>query len=260
DVITLEHKGIDKFLAEKGMKWEDLELKPARLFYRRRIMDMPLATIPEGADEKKIEKVRKVRQKIVDNATRAYFFEVYPLHLPKKVHVENGSLKGVTFNRTKIEDGRVIVLDEEEYVETSFMVSSIGSIPEPLPGIEMEGELYAIENKITGRFKQAPNLFGVGNAITGKGNIQVSVKHGRYIGQMLANALEATGPDYEELLQQQEEQVRKDMEKIYEYLSSLPELSESKVAELLDYAKKEGEKIGFTGDYPKWKAEILSKR
>lgn len=260
DVLTLESKGIDKFLEENNLKWEDLKLRPTRLFYRRRILDIPLASAPEGATEERLQKVYEVRQKIIDNAQKKFFFEVYPLHLPKKVHHKDGTLSGITFSRTKIEGGKVIVLDEEEYLDGDFCVSSIGSIPEPLSGISMKGELYDLVNEETGQFKDAPNIFGVGNAITGKGNIQVSMKHGRYIGQMIAGSLDATGPDYEELLEGKEETVRENMVKVREYLSSLPKIGGEGREKILSYVKKCQESRGFDGNLEEWKKKILSTR
>jgi hypothetical protein len=59
------------------------------------------------------------------------------------------------------------------------VISSIGSIPAPLSGIDMKGELYAFDDFDFGRMQRYPTLFSVGNVVTGKGNIVASRKHSR---------------------------------------------------------------------------------
>ena len=56
-------------------------------------------------------------------------------------------------------------------------VSSIGSIPEAIPGIGTKGELFAFTDWDLGRIDGYPNVFSVGNVVTGKGNIVASRKH-----------------------------------------------------------------------------------
>jgi hypothetical protein len=58
-----------------------------------------------------------------------------------------------------------------------YVISSIGSIPEPIPGIGTKGELFAFTDWDLGRLAGYPNVFSVGNVVTGKGNIVASRKH-----------------------------------------------------------------------------------
>ena len=59
----------------------------------------------------------------------------------------------------------------------AYVISSIGSIPEPIPGIPMKGELFAFTDWDVGRLDGYPSVFSVGNVVTGKGNIVASRKH-----------------------------------------------------------------------------------
>jgi hypothetical protein len=68
-------------------------------------------------------------------------------------------------------------------VRAPLGLSSIGSIPEPLAGIAMKGELYAFEDWDLGRIQAWPTLFSVGNVVTGKGNIVASRKHAKGVAR-----------------------------------------------------------------------------
>ena len=63
---------------------------------------------------------------------------------------ENGAMAGVIFSRTEVADGQVrIVQDAAESARAPMTISSIGSIPEPIPGIPQKGETYTyVDQKI----------------------------------------------------------------------------------------------------------------
>ncbi len=177
DMVELEVKGIPKILAKHDLEFSDLGLKGCTIFYRRRVEDMPLAEIPEGADEAREAKVRTARARLLDKAMGKSFFKMEPLSAPDGLLIEDGRVVGVRFRRTKIEGGRVLMTDETYERRGSCVISSIGSIPEAIPGIEMKGELFAFTDWDIGRLDGYPNLFSVGNVVTGKGNIVASRKH-----------------------------------------------------------------------------------
>ena len=66
-----------------------------------------------------------------------------------------------------------------------MVISSIGSIPEPLAGIEMDGPYYAFRDDDSGVYEPLPGVFGVGNVVTGQGNIKVSLDHGKAVASFL---------------------------------------------------------------------------
>jgi NADPH-dependent glutamate synthase beta subunit-like oxidoreductase len=182
DLIELEVKGIPATLAGHRLRWEDLGLEGCTLYYRRRPEDMPLVDMPEGANDKVQERVRKSRARVLEKAMSKYLFKFQPLCAPVDLIVEGDRLAGLVFARTRVEDGRVEMTDERVAVRAPQVISSIGSIPEPTPGIKSKGELYAFEDWELGRLPGLPTLFSVGNVVTGKGNIVASRKHAKRVG------------------------------------------------------------------------------
>jgi NADPH-dependent glutamate synthase beta subunit-like oxidoreductase len=142
NIHELEVKGVPKILAGHDLAYEDLGLAGCTLFYRRRVEDMPLMEAPEGADEARLEKVRKGRARMLAKAQDKYCFDVEPLSAPDGLVVEDGRLVGLRFRRTKIENGRVVPTEETYERRGTWVISSIGSIPEPIEGIPMRGELF----------------------------------------------------------------------------------------------------------------------
>jgi ferredoxin--NADP+ reductase len=193
DVEELEIKGIPKILAKHGLTWEELGIKGATIYYRRRVEDMPLMSAPEGADEARIKKVEAGRKRMLDKSTSKYMFKVEPLSAPDELIVEEGQLVGLVFRRTKIENGRVVKLDETYEVRGPSIVSSIGSIPQPIPGISMNGELFDFKDWDIGRLEGYPTVFSVGNVVTGKGNIVASRKHATQVSQEAIEAYLGVG-------------------------------------------------------------------
>jgi NADPH-dependent glutamate synthase beta subunit-like oxidoreductase len=177
DLVELEVKGIPKQLEKHGLRFEDLGLAGCTLLYRRRVEDMPLAEIPEDADEKRREKTMNARKRLLEKAQEKYRFQVEPLSAPEALLVEGGRVVGLRLRRTKMEGGKLVMTDETFERRGACVISSIGSIPEPIPGIPMKGELFAFTDWEVGRLDGYPNLFSVGNVVTGKGNIVASRKH-----------------------------------------------------------------------------------
>ena len=186
--LDLEVKGIPKILAAHGLEFDDLGLEGCTIFYRRRTEDMPVVEIPEDADEKRREKVMTARGRLIGKATEKYRFKIEPLSAPDALLVEDGQVVGLRLRRTEVGGGRVTPTDETYERRGSCVVSSIGSIPEPIPGIDMKGELFAFTDWDIGRLEGHPNLFSVGNVVTGKGNIVASRKHA---GQVYEAAIES---------------------------------------------------------------------
>jgi hypothetical protein len=55
--------------------------------------------------------------------------------------------------------------------------SSIGSVPEPMAGVEQDGHLYRWADPDLGRLGGYESVFSMGNVVTGKGNIVASRRH-----------------------------------------------------------------------------------
>jgi len=230
NLAELEVKGIPKQLAQHGLSWPDLEIRSCTLFYRRRPEDMPLVEFPEAANDKVREKIANARQRLLKKAQEKYLFEVQPLCAPVGLIAEGDQLVGLRFARTRVENGRVQIGDETFEVRAPAIVSSIGSVPEPLAGIAQKGELYAFKDRELGLLDDYPSLFSMGNVVTGKGNIVASRKHARAVGNHMI----------EKYLRLSDE------------VKELEPLSEDASRKLLDRVRAQQRRVGFSGDYRAW--------
>lgn len=197
--IDLEHKGIPSALDKLGLTWDDLHLEGAYLLYRRNVRNMPLASIPADATPEKEQRVRDTRAKILKKAQDKYLFRFKDQTQPVGIIEEGGRLVGLQMIENDVVNNKAVSKEGTEYdVFGSMVISSIGSIPEPIEGIPMEWSTYDIKDEETGEVKGLHNVFGVGNAITGKGNIRVSRNHAREVAVHVAdNRLPEKGVDVE---------------------------------------------------------------
>jgi NADPH-dependent glutamate synthase beta subunit-like oxidoreductase len=181
DLVELETQGIPAALERRGLAWKDLGFRGCTLYYRRRLEDMPLVELPQGASDAVREKIERSRRRVLEKAVSKYLFAVEPLRAPVGLIVEGERLAGLRFARSAVEGGRLRTTDEITDVRAPLVISSIGSIPEPIPGIPEKGELYAFEDLELGRLADYATLFSAGNVVTGKGNIVASRKHSRRV-------------------------------------------------------------------------------
>ncbi|MHC4829380.1 MAG: hypothetical protein ACYTFT_03340 [Planctomycetota bacterium] len=197
-MIELEHHGIPAVLERHGLRWSDLGLRGGRLIYRRRAEDMPLAWASPAQGDEGLDRARAVRVKIMKKARAKYCFRFEPCRVPTGAIVEAGQLKGLVVARTEVPEGRrarpQIVPGSEEDARTSLVISSIGSTPEPIPGVPMHGEYYRYEDEDTGELKGYEGVYALGNVLTGQGNIRVSRRHATTITHhVIASYLGAFG-------------------------------------------------------------------
>lgn len=176
-IDELEHGGIDKALEDAGLEWGDLGIRAATMYYRKRIADMAVVAMPPGADHERRGKIEATREKFVAKLRSKYLIEIEPMAMPKELIVENGRVTGIAFARTVIAEGRCVETSETFLRPANIVISSIGSIPEPIPGLQQDGELFATSTVCPSRLAGFANVFAVGNVLTGKGNITVSRKH-----------------------------------------------------------------------------------
>ena len=254
DMLALEREGIEPVLKASGLTYGDLAVAPCKLFYRRRVLDMPLSDIPPDAPSKRAEALRSARAKILEKAQRKFLFEFQELRAPTGVIADDGVMVGVNFSRTEVADGQVrIVQEDAETARAKLTISSIGSIPEPIPGIPQKGEVYTYVDRDVGLLMDGSTaVFAAGNVLTGKGNIKDSLESGTEIGKRIAEAY--LGLSGEEL--NLAEGARKDAaasgEKIAGAMSGRAKLSADKVAELLKRVRERQHAVGYEGNYRAW--------
>jgi ferredoxin/flavodoxin---NADP+ reductase len=253
-LYDLERRGIAQALGELGMTLADLQLKGCTLLYRRRVEDMPLAEAPDNATPQQIDKTRAARRKLLQNFGDKYLFAFQDRRVPVGVLAEGDRLTGLTLATTEVKDGQAIPMKESEHrVQSPMVISSIGSIPEPIQGIQTQGTKYRIRNEQSGELDGLEGVFAVGNAVTGRGNILVSQKHGRLVSQnMLEHYLLGTASGYEEVLADAAAEARKKADVMAELLAGRAPLPVPRVATLLARVKALQERVSYPGEYSAW--------
>lgn len=254
DILTLEHKTIRTVLEENNLTLQDLGLKGCTLYYRRRKIDMPLATIPPDAPPERIAKVYQSRAKILENFQHKYLFNFRELRLSSEPIVEKGRLVGLKFKPTEMQNGELVMKDRPvEEVRAPLFIGSIGSIPEPIPGIEMRGELYDIVDKDSGQYRGFKHVFALGNVVTGQGNIKASLTHGKQVSDhVMENFLAWRAKDYEEILNFSTQRTRARIEKISEYLAQKQVLGTETIASIIEKITSLQQQTNYHGDYRAW--------
>ena len=254
DMLALEREGIAPVLKTSGLTYSDLGVAPCKLFYRRRVLDMPLSDIPPDAPAKRAEALKSARAKILEKAQRKFLFEFQELRAPSGVVADNGVMVGVNFSRTEVADGQVrIVQDDAETARAKLTISSIGSIPEPIPGIPQKGEVYTYVDRDVGLLTDGPTaVFAAGNVLTGKGNIKDSLESGTEIGKRVAEAYLGLSGENMNLAEGARKDAAASGEKIAGAISAREKISADKVAELLKRVRERQYAVGYEGNYRAW--------
>lgn len=252
-ITELEVKGIPKTLAAHELEWSDLGLAGCTIYYRRRVEDMPLVAIPDDAPPERVEKIYKSRQTLLEKATQKFMFQVEPLSAPDGLIIENDRVVGIRFRRTRIEGDRVVMTDETFERRGPVVISSIGSIPEPIEGIEMKGELFAFTDWTYGRLAAHPTVFSVGNVVTGKGNIVASRKHATQVSQEAIEAYLGVADDPAERTDPGLTQIAgAAAEGIGRHVSAQPPLDAETIASIEARIVARQAAIGYPGDVGEW--------
>jgi ferredoxin/flavodoxin---NADP+ reductase len=253
-------KGIPAVCKEHGVRPEDLGVKGCLLIYRRREQDMPLAQPPDNATPDQIAKTERVRQKILKLARERYLFRFQDRRLTTGLLVENGRLVGLKVAETKIAGRRAEPIPgTEQEIRAPLVISSIGSVPEILPGISTRGEYYAFTDEATPRHTEHRNVFGVGNVVTGQGNIRVSLVHSQSVTQRLIDEYARIGSDTGNLSAIRaaaEERAAERAEAVVDRVKAWPPLSAAEVAHIEERIRTLQQRVGYTGDYDNWIAKV----
>src|SRR5262249_42848719 len=253
--------GLPAVLDEHGFSWDELGLRGATLVYRRRIEDMPLADMPEDADDARRHKFETTRRRILEKAMQKYCFNVRAQRMPVGLLTDGDRLVGLRLQRPRVEGGQAVPVDGAfEELRAPLVVSSIGSVPEPMEGVEQDGHLYRWADPDLGRLGGYESVFSTGNVVTGKGNIVASRKHsvpvtthvieqslglgnGRHEGEeaLLAGAA-ADADDAGKALMAS--------------LRGRPPLKPEAVDALLARIHARSEAVGYTSSYREWLAHV----
>jgi ferredoxin--NADP+ reductase len=258
EMEELEREGLEPVAQAHGINWADLQVTPCRLFYRRRVLDMPLSDIPPDANPKRAEILRQARAKILDKAQRKYLFEFQDQSVPSGIVERNGRLAGLIVSRTEVTNGSVrIVPGSAQEFATAMVVSSIGSIPELLPGLPAEGEVYRYVDRKIGLLMDKPTLvFAAGNVLSGKGNIKDSLESGTEIGIRVAESYLGLSDESLPLAEVQRELAHEEALKVAEAVAQQPRLPAETIRSLRERVHRLQGAAGYEGDYRTWIAKV----
>jgi ferredoxin--NADP+ reductase len=260
EMLRLEREGIEPVLRSYQLDWQQLGISPCKLFYRRRVLDMPLSDIPPDAPPKRAEAMRQARIKILDKARRKYLFDFEELRVPTGLIVSEARLAGLKMSRTEVIDGRVqTIASTEEPVRSPLTVSSIGSIPEPIPGIPQHGEVYEYADEKVGMLMEGRTaVYAAGNVLTGKGNIKDSLESGTAVGTHVAEAYLGVADDGSRpsLADGARQVAHREGEQIAANIAARAKLRPDEVTEIMRRVRARQLAVGYGGNYRDWIAKV----
>jgi NADPH-dependent glutamate synthase beta subunit-like oxidoreductase len=250
-------KSIPEVCKAHGIKPEELGVKGCLLIYRRREQDMPLAQPPDNATPEQIAKTEMVRQKMLRLARDKFLFRFQDRRLTTGIIVQNGRLTGLKVVETKIEGRKAEPIPgSEQELRAPLVVSSIGSVPEKLSGINMNGEYYTFTGNDLPRYTPMDRVFGVGNVVTGQGNIRVSLVHSQKVTKRVVGCMKGDDGNAGAGASSAELQVASAMDAIGKQMGVIPPLSDGQMAEVERQVHALQQKAGFTSDYDSWIAKV----
>jgi ferredoxin/flavodoxin---NADP+ reductase len=251
-------KGIPAVCKAHGIDPQSLGVKGCLLIYRRREQDMPLAQPPENPTPEQVARTEQVRQKMLKLARDKYLFRFQDRRMATGLIVENGRVAGLRVAEAKVE-GRSAqpIPGTDQEMRAPLVVSSIGSVPEVLPGVATKGEYYPFTDEDFPRYTGHDRVFGVGNVVTGQGNIRVSLLHSQKVTKHLVeNYLNRLSPDGSPMRQTAEAKGTGQAQAVLEKVETLPALSPGQVERIERRIREQQERAGYGGDYQSWISKV----
>jgi NADPH-dependent glutamate synthase beta subunit-like oxidoreductase len=260
DVYELEKKGIPAVCKMHSIEPDDLDVKGCLLIYRRRLQDMPLAQPPENATPDQLAKTEAVRQKMLRLAQEKYLFRIQNRRVPTGLLVEDGRVVGLKVAETKVEGRKAEPIAGSEYVlRAPLVISSIGSVPEKIPGVVTKGEYYDFSREGLPQYLESDRVFGVGNVVTGKGNIHSSLVNSQEVTTNLIESYIGVADDGSasaRFYAGAESQAVAQAQAVRDRVRVTPGLSELEVSAIEQRIRSLQERVGYTGDYESWIASV----
>jgi hypothetical protein len=123
----------------------------------------------------------------------------------------------------------------------------------------MHGEYYTFTDEDLPRYTGCEHVYGVGNVVTGQGNIRVSLIHSQKVTNHLIETylgLANRDASLSGVYKAAEAQVAGQTQTIEEKIERLPPLSESQVAAIEQRIHALQQRAGYTSDYDSWIAKV----
>ena len=246
-----------------GIEPASLGVKGCLLVYRRRQQDMPLAQPPENATPEQLAKTESVRQKVLRLAQEKFLFRFQDCRVTQGVVVENGRLVGIKVAETKVEGRKATPVPGSEHeLRAPLVISSIGSIPEPIPGALMKGEYFEFTDADIPQYKGNERVFGVGNVVTGQGNIRVSHVHSQKVSERLVEVYLGLGDGGEgvrDISAAQDAAAARGAAQavaVQEAVKTFAGLTDAQLSGIDTKIAEQHQRVGYTGDYDAWIAKV----
>jgi hypothetical protein len=150
-----------------------------------------------------------------------------------------------------------ILEDKIEVAHGPMTISSIGSIPEPIPGIPQRGEVYTYVNEKVGLLMDGPTaVFAAGNVLTGKGNIKDSLESGTEVGTRVAEAYLGLSGEELPLAEKVRAEAHSEGEEIADAMDSRPTLELAAIEGIIKRVRERQRAVGFGGNFREWIAKV----
>ena len=137
------------------------------------------------------------------------------------------------------------------------MISSIGSIPEPIERHRDEGRaVQAFTDWDLGRLDGYPTVFAAGNVATGKGNIIASRKHARLVSETISAAFLGLGEDghagEEATLDATTSAARETATAIANEIKQQPAIDADTLTSLRERVRARQQAVGYDDNFETW--------
>jgi hypothetical protein len=169
---------------------------------------------------------------------------------------EGGRLAGLKVVESKVDGRKADAIPGSEHeLRAPLVISSIGSVPEIIPGVSMKGEYLAFKNDDLPQYSGCERVFGVGNVVTGQGNIRASLVHAQEVTNQLIEkymGVESGDASSVPLHAAAEARGAAQARAVAERIDSLPALSDNEIAVLEQRIRTLQERVGYTADYDTW--------
>ena len=198
DLVEMEVKGDPEDRSSAtASRSEDLGLEGCTLFYRRGAADMPLMEMPDGADEKRREKVlRGPPEDARRRRWRSTASSSSRLRLPRRsASWRTGGLVGLRFpahadRRQPGDPARRDVLSGAACTRSARSAAC----PKEIPGIPMKWRAVRVHGLGDRPARRLPESSSrPATCVTGKGNIVASRKHAREVSSTVLEAFLGVG-------------------------------------------------------------------
>jgi len=138
-------------------------------------------------------------------------------------------------------------------VTVCAVISSIGSLPEKIPGIPFNTTAYKLSDMSNCQVEGFKNVFAIGNAVTGRGNIKESLLHGKITSlKIMDSYLSQQENGFHNYLIKTENNIAQQTKVIGDKISSIKPQKDDVIQTILDRTRKLQNNVIFNGRYLDW--------